>query len=111
MNGRANTTVSILRGAQRDEFDDEIDSDTVAASGMLASLHETAQRSDARVDGGLRQVGMFTLRVRGDADVQLGDRVLDERSGFTYVIEEVVAAPSISRTVDVRCSLRRVATA
>lgn len=108
MNGQPNTRVSILRGTSEDAYGDATDAGVVVTSGMLASLHERSQRSDSRNEGGLRQVGSYTLRVRADADIRQDDRIKDETTGRLFVVEEVVAAESFARRVDVRCSLRRL---
>ena len=111
MNGQANTRISLLRGTGVDAFGDETDGGTVVASSILASLHERSQRQDARSDGGLRQVGSYTMRCRHDIDVRQDDRVKDESDGRIYVVVEVEKAPSFGRKVDVRCSLRRLSLA
>jgi hypothetical protein len=109
MNGIPNTTISILRGESEDAFGDSTDTATLAASGVLASIHEVRQFTSTRADLRLQQVGEMTLRIKYGTDIRIMDRVKDERSGLVYVINDVTQAPSWARKVDVRCRLRRVA--
>jgi hypothetical protein len=106
--GVPNTTISVLRGASENPFGDLEDNETVSASGVLASILEENQLTSTRAQDRLQQVGLWTLRVRGGIDIQLGDRIRDERTEAVYVINDVVEPPAWAIRQDVRCSLRRV---
>lgn len=108
MNGTPNTTVTILRGTEKNVFGDEVDVDIVVASGILASIHEQRQVAGTQADGRQQQIGMYHLRVKHGVDLRIDDRVKDERTGLVYTINDVTSAPSTGRLVDVRCAMRRV---
>lgn len=109
MNGVPTTTVSVYRGQGTDVFEDVEDAPILVASGILASLHEVQVRATSDASSLQRQVGQYSLRVKNGVDLRIEDRVKDERTGLTYVIDSVTTPPSSGRLVDVHCTMRRVA--
>lgn len=89
MNLVGNTWVSILRGTATNYAGDEIDTDTVIASRIPATLTERQRGTTQPVDGMSRTVRQATLRVKAGTDVRTNDRILDERTNDIYMISEV----------------------
>jgi len=111
VNGIPNTYVSILRGSSEDEFGDATDTETVLASGILASLHKLDERTSSLASDRLQQLGMYAVRMKYGTDVQISDRIKDEKTGDVYVVADVVSDPSVARRVDVRCRVRKLESA
>lgn len=103
------TTVTIKRGFKTDEFGDEIDGNTVVASGVPCAVASADQRSfrPAEIRSGV--VESFTLRFRPGVVVQEQDRVVDERHGFSYQVVSVFNPQSVVGPADVRAVATRVA--
>lgn len=103
----ATTTISILRGTSTDVYGDVTDTDTVAASGIPASILEQRKTVTTPADNRVQQVGFFTGRVSQLVDVRIGDRIRDERTGSIYVLDNIstVASPALGN--DSRLDLRK----
>lgn len=96
---RPTTTVSILRTTPSDlvdEYGDPKDNEEVAASGIPCSLlmSKKIRNRDSEqhlpVDNRLTKTDVFVARIRTRHEVQIhNDRLLDERTGEIYLIEEV----------------------
>lgn len=111
MNALATTTVSILGGnPTTDTWGDEVENGTVSASGVPASILEQRQVVTTPADNRAQVVRYYTGRLPAGTVVTTSNRLLDERTGETYVIENVsrVANPVISN--DVRLDLKRATT-
>lgn len=108
MNSRATTRISILRGTGTDDYNDPVDSGAIVASGVQASLIEqshTTRRRDAREP---RTIRSYTLRVKAGTDLRHDDRVRDERTNVTYIVDDVTQPASFLRALDIRAELRRI---
>jgi len=85
-----NTTVSILRGNAADDFADDVDNATVAASGIPAPIVEQPPKSETRrVDGQPRTVRGYACRLPGYVDLRDDDRIKDDITGDIYVIDSM----------------------
>ena len=89
MYSRATTKVSILRGQSTDDWGDTIDNDTVVASGVLASILEQKIWSSPEVSTQPHNYRYARLRIRKGIEVQVNDRILDERNNQTWMITNI----------------------
>lgn len=101
------TTVSVLRGSTTDDFGDAVAADTVAASGIPASILEQRRTVFVREENRVQQVLYATGRVPGDTDVRPDDRLRDEVSGDTYRVDSVSRVGSPVQMNDLRLDLRK----
>lgn len=107
MQAVATTKVSILRGTTTDAYGDEQDADTVVHTGIPASLIEQSRRVTTRDNPTPRIVRYAIARVPAATDVTDQDRLRDERTGATYIVESVSAMTNPALAVDRRLDLRR----
>jgi hypothetical protein len=103
----ATTTVSVLRGSSTDGFGDTVSADTVAASGIPASILEQRRTVYTPADNRVQQVLYYLGRVPGDTDVQLTDRILDEVTGDVYRVDSSSRVGSPVTMNDLRLDLRK----
>jgi hypothetical protein len=82
------TTVSVLRGQTTDSYGDVVDSDTVVASGIPASIIERTQRVHGPKDSEDRIIRIFKLRVPRGTGLLKDDRVKDA-AGQVYIVDNV----------------------
>lgn len=104
----ANTTASILRGTTVDAYGDVQDTAAVVAAGVRASIIEQTRRVFVPADGVDRVVRHTRGRLPSNTDVREGDRIVDERTDVTYVVEAVVVPGSPYADNDVRVDLKHV---
>lgn len=104
---RATTTLSVLRGTTTDDFGDQQDTNTIVARGLPASLVEQTRRVTTRDDPAPRVIRYATGRVTAGTDITDQDRVRDERTGATYIVEAVSTMNSAAVASDLRLDLRR----
>lgn len=107
MQAVATTRISILRGTTTDAYGDEQDTDTVVASGIPASLTEQSRRVTTRENPTPRIVRYAVARVPAQTDVTDQDRVRDERTGATYIVEATSSMANPAAVPDIRLDLRR----
>ena len=107
MQAIATTTISVLRGTETDGFGDERDTDTPHATGIPASLTEQSRRVTTRENPTPRIVRYAVARVPADTDITDQDRVRDERTGATYIVEATSSMANPAATPDIRVDLRR----
>jgi hypothetical protein len=86
------TTVTVLRGTAADRYGDEIDTDTVVATRVCASLLEKPVTGARPASGRKDTPRGYTLRVWNNVDVRQDDRIRDERTNYVYVV--TTRAPS-----------------
>lgn len=103
-----NTTVSILRpGGPIDDYTGEVENESVAASGVLASVMEQSRTVFDPASGTPIIVRFTRGRLPSGTDVTTADRVLDERTNFTYTVQSVRQVQSPVHTNDVTVELVR----
>jgi hypothetical protein len=107
MQAIATTRISILRGTTTDAYGDEQDTNTPIATGVPASLIEQSRRVTSRDNPTPRIVRYAVARVPARTDITDQDRVLDERTGATYIVDAVSAMANPAMQVDRRVDLRR----
>lgn len=103
----ATTTLTVYRGTSTDVYGDEVDNDTIAASGIPASLVEQTRRVTTRDDPTPRIVRSATGRVTAGTDITDQDRVKDERTGAVYIVDAVSSMTNAAVAADLRLDLRR----
>ncbi len=101
-----NTTISVLRGTTLDEFGDETDNATVAASGIPCSLIEQVRQAHTPESPTPRVVRYTIGRVNPDTDVRETDRVMDERTNRIYIVQAVSQTGGIGTVNDLRLDLK-----
>jgi hypothetical protein len=105
----ATTRGAVLRGANDDIFGDPTDADTVVAglSDIPLSVIEKDRREYDPATGTTRVVRELVGRVPAHLDIRDGDRIRDNRTGITYIIDEKERQPrSISGRASLTLSLR-----
>ncbi|MBD9700649.1 hypothetical protein IHE56_00790 [Streptomyces sp. ID01-12c] len=107
MQAIATTTLTVLRGTTTDVYGDEQDTDTTVATGVVASLVEQSRRVTTRENPTPRIVRYAVARVPAGTDVRDQDRVRDERTGATYIVEAPSSMANPAMAVDLRLDLRR----
>jgi hypothetical protein len=107
MQAIATTTLTVLRGTTTDVYDDEQDTDTAVATGVIASLVEQSRRVTTRENPTPRIVRYAVARVPAGTDIRDQDRVRDERTGATYIVEAPSSMANPAMAVDLRLDLRR----
>lgn len=86
----ATTTVSILTGVTADDgYGDTADNSTVSASGIPASIIEQTRQATGYRDGIPRVIRYVTGRLPAGTAVTEDNRILDENTGQTYIIDSI----------------------
>jgi len=104
----ANTTATVFRGTDTDEYGDTVDVDTVVHSGVRMSIIEQARRVFVPADNQDRVIRFTRGRAPSDITILEGDRIRDERNNLTYIVEAVVNPGSPYTDGDTRVDLKRV---
>lgn len=103
----ANTKVSILRGSGEDIYGDETDATTAVATGIPASLSETAQNVFDPSTGTRRVVRAYRARLPRGTDVDPSDRIKDDTTNDIYTINDVIRQTQPGFQGDLRLELER----
>lgn len=103
----ATTTLTVLRGTTTDAYGDEQDTDTPVHTGIQASLTEQTRRVTTRDNPTPRIVRYAVARVTAGTDITDQDRVRDERTGATYIVDAVSQMANPAVAADLRLDLRR----
>jgi hypothetical protein len=106
--GLATTTVSILRGTAVDDYGDENDTTTVAATRIPASILEQRRLVSTPDDPQPRAVVFYTARVLATTDVRTGDRIRDETTGEVFIVDNHTRVSNPFIANDIRLDLRLV---
>lgn len=89
MYARATTTISIYRGQSDDDWGDVTDNDTIVASGVRASIAEQKIYAQPEVTLQPRNMRYARLRCTKGTDIQVNDRIIDERLNQTWTITNI----------------------
>lgn len=90
MNSRATTTVTIYRGTSYDpEYGDEIDSDTIVATGVIASIIEQTVEAETEITTLPRSQRFAKARFTWGTDIRQNDRILDEKTDEIWTIVQI----------------------
>jgi hypothetical protein len=104
----ATTRITIKRGTATDRYGDEVDTDTTVATDVGASILEKPV-TGARPSSGRKDTprGYF-LRVWNSVDIRQDDRVVDQRTGLTYVVTTLAPSTNPVGLGSTRLDLQRV---
>jgi hypothetical protein len=104
----ANTTATVYRGTDTDEYGDTIDTNTIVYSGVRMSIIEQARRVFVPADNQDRVIRYARGRAPSHIIIIEGDRIHDERENLTYIVEAAVNPGSPYTDGDTRLDLKRV---
>jgi hypothetical protein len=108
----ATTTLTVLRGTARSEYEDDIDlpteAGTDAQTGIPASLVEGSRTITSPNGATPRVVRYAVARVHPRTDVTEDDRIRDDRTGRIYEITAVTRPSAIGFTPMLRLDLKLV---
>lgn len=104
----ATTLISVLRGTATDRYGDEVDTDTVIASRIPASILEKPATGARPASGRKDTPRSYFLRVWRNVDIRQNDRVRDERTGWTYAVTTDAPATNPVGLASTRLDLQRV---
>ncbi len=102
---RATTTVTVYRGTSEDEYGDPIDSNTVVATGIRASILEQTVKAWTEVTTLPRTYRWAKGRFTNGTDIQQNDRIYDERTQETWTIVQISERGNPVRKTDMRVDL------
>jgi hypothetical protein len=107
--GKATTKVSILRGTDTNEFEDEVDDNNVipAASGVVAAIAERTRRVYLPSEGATRVVRTYSGQIGHEVDIRKGDRLRDENTSVVYLVEEISEPVNPANQPDYELQLSR----
>jgi hypothetical protein len=105
MISRATTTVTIYRGETIDDYGDPVDSNTIVATGVPASILEQTVKAWTEVSTLPRAYRWAKMRLTYGYNIQQNDRVLDERTGEIWTIVQISRRGNPVRGTDVRVDL------
>lgn len=108
MIARATTTVSILAGTGTDPvFGDTVDTFTPVATGLLASLIESAKTAREPSGSNPRIIRTHVGRMTAGTVVTEDNQILDELTGETYIVVSVSRNANPQSAQDIRLDLKR----
>jgi len=89
MIGWSTGSFEILRGTTTNASGDDIDADNIVATGVLLGLRPGATRTSSNVSGTPRTVTAWRGSCKASVDLRSFDRIVNERTGAIFLIEEV----------------------
>lgn len=104
----ATTKVTILRGTATDRYGDEVDTDTVVAVDIPASILERPVTGARPASGRKDTQRTHALRVWKVVDVRQDDRIKDQKTGRVYVVTTAAPATNPVGLGSTRLDLQRV---
>ncbi|MFE7461664.1 hypothetical protein ACWFMI_23555 [Nocardiopsis terrae] len=117
MTGRANTRLTFYRTPSEDTAPPDTprnpwgelqDVDHVHLSGVIAGLQQETVRQWQPSEHRMTEVTSWVARIRRTYDVRDTDRVLDEKTGARFVIEEIHTPTSYAGWAKTRLQLKKV---
>jgi hypothetical protein len=104
----ATTRVTILRGTATDRYGDDVDTDTVVAVDVPASILERPVTGARPAGGRTDTQRTHALRVWKAVDVRQGDRIRDQKTGFIYAVTTQAPSTNPVGLGSTRLDLQRV---
>lgn len=108
MMSRATTTVTVYRGETVNDWGDPVDSDTIVATGIRASIIEQTVYARSEVTSLPRSFRFAKMRVTPGTDIRQNDRILDEKTGENWTIVQISKRANPTRNQDMRIDLEYV---
>lgn len=108
MNSRATTTVTIYRGTNIDDWGDVEDNATVVRTGVPMSIIEQKNYSKGEITTQPRNMKFARARCTYGTDVQINDRIRDERTSQIWTIVNISSVQNPVRAQDKRIDLQYV---
>lgn len=108
------SVMDVQRGSSTDAYGDAIDTATTVATGLPAAVSEEGgvgrgqQRRYRPAENRTTLVETFSIRLRPDADIREGDRLVDQRSGAVFQVQDVFNPRSVVGFADVRVTAVQV---
>jgi hypothetical protein len=103
-----NTTITILGGNTNSDFEDVLDSEIPAGSGIPCCIVEGRQIVSTESDPQARAIRYYTGRLPHGTEINDSQRIKDEKSGEIFSIDHVSTPRNSIIPQDVRLDLRRV---
>lgn len=92
---------SVLRGTPTtDEYGDEVDVQEVHLSGVAGSVMETRRTVFDPQSSRVVTLRQYTGRFNHGTDIQDGDRIKDEKTGVTFLVDAVTFSTSVVNSPD-----------
>lgn len=104
----ATTTVTIYRGQTTDEWGDPIDTNTIVATGVIASITEVNANSFTEVTNVPRVIRKAIGRLSAETDIRANDRILDETNDETWIIRSISRLQNPVCAMDWKVELQQV---
>ena len=99
MIGWASSAFKILRGTTTNETCDEADEPDIIARRIPIGLRAIRSEGQPNVSGTPRTVKRYRGRCGGSVDLRSFDRIVDERTGTVFLVEQVSESPNtVGRT-------------
>lgn len=90
MLGMATGTFTVVRGtSSTDDYGDEVDTQTDHLTGLKGSVIEKTSRVFNPSDSRVVTLRTYTGRFTSGSDIKDGDRLRDEATGVTYLVNSV----------------------
>jgi hypothetical protein len=102
----ANTLLTVMRGTSYNDAGDRLNVGTVLYEHLPAALIETSRGSYDQASQTRRTIRQQMCVVPDWADVNDDDTIMDETTGFFYMVESIEAQPSLGVPGDVMLTLR-----
>jgi hypothetical protein len=105
----ATTSVTIFRGTTENQFGDAVDQNLVHMAGVPAILTETGRRIEDPSSPTPRTIRAIECHVPPWTGVLNTDRIYDEQTGDTYIVQGVTRPPTlIGAPPDTLLQLKRI---
>lgn len=101
------TTVTILRGTATNGYGDTVDSATVIATGVPASLVEQNSATTRPASRRPRTMRYARCRLPGTTPLAIGDRIKDEKTQTIWQLDDSTQLPNVATKTDLTLRLRR----
>ena len=108
MIGWSTGSFKILRGTTTNDSGDDIDADNVVARNVPLGLRPGATVSDSNVSGTPRTITAWRGSSKATIDLQSFDRIVNERTGATFLVEGVRELTSGVRRTGIKFEAHRV---
>lgn len=108
MYARATTTITVYRGSTTDDWGDVKDTPTPVMTGVRASILEQKIYATGEITTQPHNYRWARLRVTKGIDVRTNDRVLDEKTGITWLITNISNYQNPVKGQDVRIDLQHM---